>query len=228
MRRTAFTLIELMIVIFIIGVLIGALTIGLKGAQSSARDSRRLSDVLLIGKVIDQFADTHNGVYPVNVNLDNTSIHANKSTMCVSELLHSSIDNTNMGQNLALSSFSSGKMPVDPRPLKVRSRATWAECGQDASTGAPAISTSFSGMINGYTYHTEYDHSLLAYSNLAEIKQVAYALEVGLENKAGDSGLFQVGPLSLPASAPVAYPTSTGRYQYVLYGPYCSTTCYNK
>ena len=63
----AFSLIELLVVISIIGVLIGLSAFGLQGARQSARDARRISDIEQIRSGLELYkADC--GVYPDNTN----------------------------------------------------------------------------------------------------------------------------------------------------------------
>ncbi|MFA6336914.1 MAG: prepilin-type N-terminal cleavage/methylation domain-containing protein, partial [Candidatus Paceibacterota bacterium] len=59
----AFTLIEMMLAIAIIGILAAVIIVSIQGPQASARDSRRQSDLSQIGKGLQAYYLTHN-TYP--------------------------------------------------------------------------------------------------------------------------------------------------------------------
>ena len=127
----AFTLIELMVTITIIGILIAAAGVSYGHAKSSARDSARLSDVLLIAKSIDQSAKLNNNLYPVNATPGNTT-----KIMCANELYTSANPN-----KLDVSIFTNNTIPKDPTAYQ------------------PKV-TGCTGINNGYTYHTYNDSSI--------------------------------------------------------------------
>jgi prepilin-type N-terminal cleavage/methylation domain-containing protein len=62
--RKAFTLIELLIAVSIIGLLLAAAAVSIQAAQASSRDSKRIGDVATIGKALDAYASANAGRYP--------------------------------------------------------------------------------------------------------------------------------------------------------------------
>lgn len=64
MQKKAFTLIELLIVIAIIGILASVVIVKLSKARGRARDVQRMSDLNQIGKALEVYK-TDNGAYPV-------------------------------------------------------------------------------------------------------------------------------------------------------------------
>ena len=199
-RLRAFTIIELMVAISIIGLLFAAAGTAISGGRLQARDARRLGDVLLIGKAIDQAAVLSGGAYPRNaVNAEQDAI------LCADQMVNSS--SSYNPAKIDLTAFHSQGIPKDPNPAM------------------PA--TACTGMNNGYTYHTEYLH--LVTPNLATVQQMAYTLEVGLERtKHYDEAQFYA-PSGLRGISAGMYPdqdAGTGRYRYLLNGPYCGDKCY--
>lgn len=63
-RRKAFTLIELLIVITIIGILSVALIPRLTGGPAKARDAQRKAALQQIGTALEFYADDNSGAYP--------------------------------------------------------------------------------------------------------------------------------------------------------------------
>lgn len=63
--RTAFTLVELLVVVAIIGVLVSLLLPAVQAARGSARRTQCMNHLRQIGLAIHQFADTHEGAFPL-------------------------------------------------------------------------------------------------------------------------------------------------------------------
>lgn len=64
MKSKAFTLIELLIVISIIGILAALITASFVASQRQARDTQRKSDLNQYRTALEAFANSHNGLYP--------------------------------------------------------------------------------------------------------------------------------------------------------------------
>jgi prepilin-type N-terminal cleavage/methylation domain-containing protein/prepilin-type processing-associated H-X9-DG protein len=63
-RRPAFTLVELLVVVAIIGMLIALLLPALQAARAAARRANCADNMRQIGLAIHQFADVHGGLFP--------------------------------------------------------------------------------------------------------------------------------------------------------------------
>jgi len=94
-----FTIVELLIVITIILLIIATTSIGIYNARRSNRDSRRMSDALLISRAIDQYVTINRGRYPVGS-------EATQNQMCTSDILN--LDSTIFPRNV---------IPTDPLPV---------------------------------------------------------------------------------------------------------------
>lgn len=62
-RSLGFTLVELLVVITIIGLLAGAVFIGVQGAQVAGRDARRIADLRVISTALELYFERHRA-YP--------------------------------------------------------------------------------------------------------------------------------------------------------------------
>lgn len=66
MLSRGFTLIETLVVVSIVGILIGLSTVGLRGAQASARDTQRKTDLQDIRSALEVYR-TDCGSYPASI-----------------------------------------------------------------------------------------------------------------------------------------------------------------
>lgn len=64
-KKQGFTLIELMVVVFIIGLLASIVTVSVSAARSRGRDTRRFADLDAVKTGLESYANEHNGRYPV-------------------------------------------------------------------------------------------------------------------------------------------------------------------
>jgi prepilin-type processing-associated H-X9-DG protein/prepilin-type N-terminal cleavage/methylation domain-containing protein len=65
LRRPAFTLVELLVVVAVIAVLLGLLLPAVQGARGAARQSECANQLRQIGLAIHQFCDAHSGRFPL-------------------------------------------------------------------------------------------------------------------------------------------------------------------
>lgn len=62
MRRSGFTVVEIMVVLFVLGVLLSIAFLGVNMSQAKARDEKRRSDVEIISQKLESFYNTGTGV----------------------------------------------------------------------------------------------------------------------------------------------------------------------
>ncbi len=72
--KKAFTLIELLMVISIIGILSSIVLISVSAVRKNARDAVRKSDLSQISKALEVYQISHNGVYPAISGIFETSM----------------------------------------------------------------------------------------------------------------------------------------------------------
>lgn len=63
-NREGFTLFELLVVISIIGILMGFVTVAFSTAQKKGRDARRVDDLQMLQKALEQYYSLTGGNYP--------------------------------------------------------------------------------------------------------------------------------------------------------------------
>jgi len=68
MKKRAFSLFELLVVISIIGILIAVASMSYGSAQKKARDARRMEDLNSLQKAMEQYYSSNDYVYPTNRN----------------------------------------------------------------------------------------------------------------------------------------------------------------
>jgi prepilin-type N-terminal cleavage/methylation domain-containing protein len=99
MRQRAFTIIELLITIFIIALLLTAAAAGVSRARKVGRDAQRGRDIGQIAAAVDQYTTTTRGAYPKHRTTPTTA------TFCATEL-----------GGLELGGFINRTIPSDPLP----------------------------------------------------------------------------------------------------------------
>jgi len=153
--RRGFTIIELMLVLVIIGLLLGAAAVSINTARMTTRDGQRLSDLTLVSHALEQSVNFRRGAYPTL-----PAVGTGSSVMCVTELIDPA-NSTNNPYGIDLSIFTNRKLPKDPSPVTI-----------------PFKTVGCTSYLDGYTYH---GHS--ASDSLTT--NYTYVLEVGLEREKG-------------------------------------------
>ena len=105
---TGFTLVELLIVLFIIAVLTTLVTVSVTAVVKRSRDDRRITDVNAIVTAFDQYANEHKRKYPV-LNTGACTNSLPSSTYCAVEITSSNVSLTNL-----LGSYLN-PLPQDPK-----------------------------------------------------------------------------------------------------------------
>jgi prepilin-type N-terminal cleavage/methylation domain-containing protein len=75
-KHHAFTLLELLIVISIIGILVTVATASYTSSQQKARNSRRMSDMKSVQNAAEQYYADHDGTYPADTSFGPTYLPA--------------------------------------------------------------------------------------------------------------------------------------------------------
>lgn len=111
-------------------------------------------------------------------------------------------------QGLDLSIFPDRTIPKDRRPAQAATPCT--------------------GFLNGYTYSTYSSSS----STIATQQAVGYSIEVGLEKKKSDDERSLRNPSELYAhnssSSLGSSASESGRFRYILNGPFCGDSCFSQ
>lgn len=72
MNKNAFTLLELLVVIGIIGVLVALATVSYSATQAAGRDSRRKQDLVAMQNALEQYYSANTYVYPATCSTADT------------------------------------------------------------------------------------------------------------------------------------------------------------
>ncbi len=66
-KNKAFTMIELLVVVAIIGILVAAIVVAFVSARQKSRDARRKTDLKNIQVALQLYSDDHEGKYPTGI-----------------------------------------------------------------------------------------------------------------------------------------------------------------
>lgn len=121
--KKGFTIIELLMALLIIGLLVAAVTIGIKTSQMKSRDARRVSDLQLLKKATSMYFLDHSA-YPLHNNVANPT-QGVSGYNCGSCLLATSIktiagtriDNPTWGSVFLINQYLK-TVPYDPENTK--------------------------------------------------------------------------------------------------------------
>jgi prepilin-type N-terminal cleavage/methylation domain-containing protein len=159
-RYKAFTLIELIIVVAIIGILATVVMISLSAAQAKARDGRRKADVVNAKKVVDLFYSEKNR-YPYCSSAHNGSECAFSNTTGTEAFYGGStkggIYSTN-GDAAWLANYFTGGFPIDPK-LKKDGASVYLSYGDGDQTYAFGVSleTNDGGTLTNNTIPSDFN-----------------------------------------------------------------------
>lgn len=81
-KKRAFTLVELLVTISIIGILATLIGINLTGAQAKSRDTKRKSDLSMIMSAMVMYASDHGGEFPATDGSIYSTSNATDPTVC--------------------------------------------------------------------------------------------------------------------------------------------------
>jgi prepilin-type N-terminal cleavage/methylation domain-containing protein len=109
MRSRGFTIIELMVTVFVIALLLTGAVSGLVRARKIGRDGQRVQDIYNIGIAVDQTASLNRGQYPGE---------PTTSTTFCADLL------ATPANNLVLTQLPNRTLPKDPLPATVAAGCT--------------------------------------------------------------------------------------------------------
>ena len=121
----AFTLVELLVVVAIIGILATVVVISYSGAQKKARDARRSSDINQIQTALTLADNDAGGGYSNYPNVGGSCITSNASATCWNQPMMGT-GTTYFSGNAALITFLSPYLPNPPQDPLAGSRP-WAD-----------------------------------------------------------------------------------------------------
>lgn len=120
-RIGAFSLVEILVVVTIIGLLSGLSILGVRSVQQRASNERMLDDILLIANALEDYRRDHNNQLPIPKPSFDENQKINQNVLCFykdatyahdcdqAEFVQGSIDNSLMGRNYLR------EVPTDPR-----------------------------------------------------------------------------------------------------------------
>ena len=152
-KRSAFTLVELLITASILTLLAAMISVYLGGGQRNARDARRLSDISLIARMIDASTAQRRGAFP--------AYNSTTYVACPDEL---PVTANQMDTNI----FPNHQVPKDPKPSTTR--VSGQRCSSPGQGYLYTIQVPASAITGGQT------------PTIANTLGRGYVLQVGLEN----------------------------------------------
>jgi len=160
-RYKAFTLIELIIVVAIIGILATIVMINLSSAQAKSRDGRRKADVTNAKKVVDLFYSEKNRYpYCTQVPAGSHCAFNNLTTQSTESFYGSTVNgvySTN-GDAAWLANYFTGGFPIDPK-LKKDGASVYLSYGDGDQTYAFGVSleTNDGGTLTNNTIPSDFN-----------------------------------------------------------------------